>query len=224
MLPLGYFEGRESERAMAWRAADSLSLRRFLDIAVDETAPDHSTVSRTRHRIDVETHEAVSTWVLQRADGGLLKSGDMAQVVADKGYHSKQTMVALADLGLRSYVPEPDRGGRRWRGQLALRDAVYANRRRIRRPRGRRQLSQRGERLERPHAHLYETGRMRRVHLRGHANIRKRLLVHACGLNLSLLMRRLTGIGTSRPLHGHARALFDALTLVLSRFWRLVSR
>ena len=53
----------------------------------------------------------------------------------------------------------------------------------------------RGERLERPFAHLYETGGMRRVHLRGHANIRKRLLVHAGGFNLGLLMRQLIGVG-----------------------------
>ena len=140
-----------------------------------------------------------------------------------QGYHSNETMVALATLGLRSYVSEPDRGRRRWRGKLAVRDAVYANRRRIRRPRGRRLLRQRGERLERPHAHLYETGRLRRVHLRGHANIRKRLLVHACGLNLGLLMRRLAGFGTPRSLQGRARALFDALRRALSRLWRLVS-
>ena len=358
MLLLGYFEGLESERAMAWRAADSLSLRQFLDIALHEGPPDHSTVSRTRRRIDIETHEAVFTWVLQRvADAGLLKGktvgidattleanaalrsivrrdtgegydaflrglaaasgiptptraelarldrkrpkkgsndewtnphdpdakiakmkdgrtrmaytaehavdletgavvrvtvqdasegdtttmvetlvtaaeqveavlpagGGVAEVVADKGYHSNETMVALSDLGLRSYVSEPDRGRRRWRGKLAARDAVYANRRRIRRPRGRRLLRQRGERLERPNAHLYETGRMRRVHLRGYTNIRKRLLVHVCGFNLGLVIRRLTGVGTPRSLQGRARALLDASKLVLSRSWRLVS-
>ena len=150
--------------------------------------------------------------------------GGLAEVVADKGYHSNEALVALTALGLRSYVSEPDRGRRRWRGKHAARDAVYANRRRIRRPRGRRLLRQRGERFERPHAHLYETGRLRRLHLRGHANIRKRLLVHACGLNLGLLMRRLTGVGTPRGLQGRVRALFDALQLVLSRFWRPVSR
>ena len=56
MLLLGYFEGLDSERAIAWRVADSLSLRQFLDIALHEAAPDHSTVSRTRRRIDLETH------------------------------------------------------------------------------------------------------------------------------------------------------------------------
>lgn len=163
------------------------------------------------------------TMAAEQVDAVLPAGGGVAEVVADKEYHSNETMVALAELGLRSYVSEPHHGRRRWRGKAAARDAVYANRRRIRRPRGRRLLRQRGERLERPHAHLYETGRMRRVHLRGHANIRKRLLVHACGLNLGLLMRRLTGVGTPRSLQGRVGALLDAPTLVLSRFWRLVS-
>ena len=70
---LGYFEGLDSERAIAWRAADSLSLRQFLDVSLDEAPPDHSTVSRTRRRIDEETHSAVFTWVLQPlADAGLV--------------------------------------------------------------------------------------------------------------------------------------------------------
>ena len=73
MLLLGYFEGLDSERAIAWRAADSLSLRQFLDVSLDEAPPDHSTVSRTRRRIDVETHSAVFTWVLQQlADADLV--------------------------------------------------------------------------------------------------------------------------------------------------------
>ena len=74
MLLLGYVEGLDSERAIVWRAADSLSLRQFLDIALHEASPDHSTVSRTRRRIDLETHQAVFTWVLQRlADAGLVR-------------------------------------------------------------------------------------------------------------------------------------------------------
>ena len=358
MLLLGYFEGLDSERAMAWRAADSLSVRQFLDVALHEAPPDHSTVSRTRRRIDVETHLAVFTWVLQRlADAGLVTgktvgidattleanaalrsivrrdtgeryesflrrlaeasgmatptraelarfdrtrpkkgsnddwthpqdpdakitkmkdgrthlahkaehavdletgavvgvtvqdadAGDtttmvetlitaaeqieavlpdgagLAEVVGDKGYHSNATLVALADLDIRSYVSEPDRGRRRWRGKSAARAAVCANRRRIRGVRGRRLLRQRGERLERPHAHLYETGRLRRVHLRGHANVLKRLLVHVCGSNLGLLMRELTGVGTPRSLQGRARALLDALIRALSRRWRRVA-
>ena len=66
MLFIGYFEGLSSERGIAWRVADSLSLRSFLDLELTAAAPDHSTLSRTRRRIDVETHEAVFTWVLER--------------------------------------------------------------------------------------------------------------------------------------------------------------
>jgi transposase len=74
MLLLGYFEGLDSERAIAWRAADSLSVRSFLGLELHEAPPDHSTVSRTRRLIDLETHQAVFTWVLQRlADAGLVK-------------------------------------------------------------------------------------------------------------------------------------------------------
>ena len=74
MLLVGYFEGQDSERAIAWRAADSLSLWQFLDVPLDAASPDHSTVSRTRRRVAVETHLAVFTWVLQRlADAGLVR-------------------------------------------------------------------------------------------------------------------------------------------------------
>ena len=73
LLLLGYFEGLDSERAIAWRAADSLSIRTFLDVALHEAPPDHSTLSRTRRLIDLETHQAVCTWVLQRlADADLV--------------------------------------------------------------------------------------------------------------------------------------------------------
>ena len=74
LLFIGYFEGVSSERGIAWRVADSLSLRSFLDLDMTEAAPDHSTLSRTRRRIDVETHEAVFTWVLERvAEAGLVR-------------------------------------------------------------------------------------------------------------------------------------------------------
>ena len=124
------------------------------------------------HAVDLETGAVVGVTVQDASAGDtttmvetlvtaaeqveavLPAGGGVAEVVADKGYHSNETMVALSDLGLGSYVSEPDRGRRRWRGQHAARDAVYANRRRIRRPRGRRLLRQRGERLERPNAHL----------------------------------------------------------------------
>ena len=64
LLLLGYWEGLDSEREMAWRVADSLGLRRFLRIGLEEMTPDHSTISRTRRLIDVETHREVFTWAL----------------------------------------------------------------------------------------------------------------------------------------------------------------
>ena len=74
MLLVGYFEGLNSERAIAWRVADSMSLRAFLDLDPEETPPNHSTLSRTRRRIDVETHREVFTWVLARlAEAGLVR-------------------------------------------------------------------------------------------------------------------------------------------------------
>jgi transposase len=350
LLLLGYFEGLDSERAIAWRAADSLSIRAFLGLDLHEAPPDHSTVSRTRRLIDLETHQAVFMWVLQRlADTGLLEGktigidattleanaalrsivrrdtgesyeafltrlaqasgiatptrADLARLdrqrphkgrnadwqhphdpdarvtkmkdgrthlahkaehgvdlatgaivavtvhpatagdaetlpdtvasaadqveavhpegqspeeaVADKGYHSHQTLVLLDALGIRAYISEPDRGRRCWQGQADARDAVSGNRRRIRGARGRRLLRQRGERLERPCAHLYRTGRMRRTHVRGHDNIRKRLLIHACASNLGLLMRTIVGVGTPRSLQGRALAAFWAVSHLL---------
>jgi transposase len=356
LLLIGYFEGIDAERGIAWRTADSLALRGFLGLGLEEATPDHSTISRTRRLIDLETHREVFTWILQvlatedlvrgktigvdattleanaalrsivRRDSGetypefltrlaqasgietptraeltrldrrrpkkgrnqdwrhphdpdaritKMKDGrthlahkaehavDMEtgavvsvtvqgadqgdtttiaetvtaaaeeleavaavtngqtavidEVVADKGYHSNQVLVDLAALDLRTYIAEPDRGRRDWTTKAAARDAVYANRRRIRGARGRALLRQRSERLERPNAHLYETGAMRRTHLRGHANILKRLIVHAGGFNLSLLMRTLFGIGTPRGLQGRMAAVLALIAAMWTR-------
>ena len=79
LLLLGYFEGLDSERGIAWRVADSLTVRSFVSLGLDATAPDHSTISRTRRLIDVETHRAVFTWVQQRlVAAGLLKGRTVA--------------------------------------------------------------------------------------------------------------------------------------------------
>jgi transposase len=352
LLMLGYFEGIDSERGIAWRAADSLSVREFLGLELDEAPPDHSTISRTRRLIDVETHRAVFSWILDRlATAGLVKGetlgvdattleanaalrsivrrdtgegyeafltrlakasgiatptredlarldrkrpkkgsnedwthphdpdaritkmkdgrthlahkaehavdlntgavvavtiqpadkGDtetvketlmeaaenvekakprtdvVKELVADKGYHSNALLEDLAILGVRTYLSEPARGRRKWKGKYGARDAVYGNRRRIRGARGRRLLRQRGERLERPFAHAYETGGLRRVYLRGHSNILKRVLIHTAALNLGLLMRLLVGVGTPRSLQGHLWALFTRLLLLRCR-------
>src|SRR5204862_1151774 len=74
LLMVGYFEGMDSELGIAWRAADSLGIRAFLGVALDESAPDQTTISRTRRLIDVETHRLVFAWILSvLAEHGLLR-------------------------------------------------------------------------------------------------------------------------------------------------------
>jgi transposase len=185
---------------------------------------------KAEHAVDLETGAIVAV-TLQEADQGdtttiqttlpeaieqleavvaviddVVKTAE--ELVTDKGYHSKQTLLDMQSLGLRSYISEPDRGRQHWIDQHAERDAVYANRRRIRGDRGQQLMRLRGELLERPNAHLYDTGGMRRTHLRGHGNILKRLLVHVAACNLGLWMRTLTGIGTPRGLQGRFAALW----------------
>ncbi len=143
--------------------------------------------------------------------------------MADKGYHSNRIVQDLTELDIRTYISEPERGRRNWKKNESARDAVYGNRRRIRGVRGRELLRRRGEFLERPFAHAYETGRLRRVYLRGRSNI---LLIHTAALNLGLLMRTLVGVGTPRSLQGRLRALaanlFGHLEQVLGRLYELL--
>ena len=163
--------------------------------------------------------ETVETLLDVRGQGG--ETALPQELVADKGYHSNATCVDLEAMGMRSYVSETDRGRRTWtdkktgKTKAAERDAVYANRRRIRGKRGKALLRKRGELLERPFAHCYETGGMRRTHLRGHPNILKRLLVHVAGFNLALILRAAFGIGKPRTLQDGLGALRRA---VIARF------
>jgi transposase len=128
-------------------------------------------------------------------------------------------LAKLAGWAVRSYASEPERGRRRWDGKAEEQEAVYANWRRIRGERGKRLLRQRGEKLERSFAHVYETGGMRRVHLRRHPNILKRLLVQVAAFNLGLVMRQLCGKGTPRGLQGCRVDLFLALLRLLTGVW-----
>jgi transposase len=352
LLLIGYFEGLDSERGIAWRAADSLAVRQFLGLGLDEAAPDHSTISRTRRLIDLEAHQAVFTWVQERlVDAHLLRGktlavdattleanaamrsivrrdtgesyqkfltrlatasglktpsrealarldrrrkkrtsnaewvnpsdpdakvtqmkdgrthlahkvehavdletgalvavtlhgadvGDTTSVLAttltaaeqlaavqatvptalvgDRGYHSNDTLLTLRRLGLRSYLAEPDRGRRCWTKEPDAQQPVYGNRRRVGGPRGKRWMRRRGEYVERTFAHVYDTGGLRRVHLRGHPNILKRLIVHAGAFNLGLLMRRVFGRGTPRGLQGRrqpSELLWPALSWLVA--------
>ena len=123
-------------------------------------------------------------------------------------------MLSLRLAGWRSYIAEPRRGRQHWEDEIEERDAVYANRRRKNGRRGRHLMRRRGELLERPFAHAFETGGMRRIHLRHHENIAKRLLVHIAGFNLGLLMRKRFGVGKPRCLQGQPAALWAALILL----------
>ena len=122
-------------------------------------------------------------------------------------------------MNIRSYVSEPDRGRRDWKDKPESKSAVYANRRRIRGPRGKRLMQSRGELIERSFAHGYETGGMRRTHLRHHENILKRLLVHIGGSNLGLVMRKLIGFGKPRRLQG----IFASILGYILRWWSVLA-
>jgi transposase len=162
----------------------------------------------------VETMTAAATQI-EAAQEKVDDPQPLEEVVADKGYHSNQTMVDLDAVEIRSSMAEPDRGRRDWSKAPEAQAPVYGNRRRIRGARGRRLMRRRGETVERSFAHVYDTGGMRRTHLRGHTNILKRILIHVSGFNLGLIMRQLIGLGTPRGLQGHP-AVVIATLLVLA--------
>ena len=136
------------------------------------------------------------------------------ELTADKGYHSNGVLTGFGESEIRTYISEPKRGQRRWDEREAERDAVYGNRRRVQGNKGKALLRRRGELLERAMAHLFDSGGMRRIHLRRHDNIMKRLVIHAAGFNLSLIMRTLFGVGKPRVLQGHSD-LAEALMAML---------
>jgi transposase len=358
IMMIGFFEGLDSERGIAWRLADSLTLRQFLSIGLDEKTPDHVTLSRTRRLIDAETHQRIFSFVLERlAKAGLIKgktigvdsttleanaamksivrrdtgesymaylkrlaeaegidakdaaallrmdrkrkkktsnedwkspsdeeaeitklkdgrtalaykaenavdmetgaivavtthggaAADTAtvqgtvidaaiavadliaektpeseyevhpngvqEVVADKGYHSNEVALGLAEMEVRTYISEPDRGPRNWNGKAAEKAAVYGNRRRIQGDRGKGLQRQRGERIERNFAHQFDTGGLDRLYVRGKENVHKKFLIQAAACNLALLMRSTHGSGKPRAAHDR---VVDAILTILA--------
>ena len=143
---------------------------------------------------------------------GKISEEFVGEAVLDKGYHSKQTLLDLEEMNVRGYVSEPKRERQDWQGQADARDAVYANRRRVKGERGKRLLRSRGEKLERTFAHCYETGVMRRLHLRGRQNVAKRALIHGAAFNLGLMMRAFYGLAKPRSCPAALRASILALT------------
>ena len=121
-----------------------------------------------------------------------------AEVIGDKGYHSRAVLKELPDV-FRSRISEPAHRGRlHWRGDTEARAAVYANRGRLVSAKGKALLRARGKLVERSFAYCLDRVGMRRLWLRGLDNIAKRYLIHVAGFNLGFLMRALFGAGTAK--------------------------
>ena len=106
----------------------------------------------------------------------------------------------------KTRIAEPQHGFSRWHGDTEARDAVYANRNRLRSKVGKAAMRRRAEIVERSFAHNLERGGMRRTWLRGRENVHKRYLIHVAGHNLGILMRHLIGAGTPKEAAARGRA------------------
>jgi transposase len=138
---------------------------------------------------------------------------DPAELVTDKGYHSRDGLKELEDGAWKSRIAEKKQPGvSRWHGDEEARRAVYNNRARLRSGVAREAFKRRAELCERSFALVLDRGGMRRAWLRGRENLRKRYLVHVAGYNLGLIMRLLTGAGTPRELVASAAAYLMVLT------------
>ena len=138
---------------------------------------------------------------------------DPAELVADKGYHSRDGLKDLEDGAWKSRIAEKKATGvSRWRGDEAARRAVYNNRARLRSGVAKEAFKLRAELVERSFALTLDRGGMRRAWLRGRDNLKKRYLVHVAGYNLGLIMRLLVGAGTPREFLAGASARMLALT------------
>jgi transposase len=128
---------------------------------------------------------------------------EIEEAVADKGYHKAETLAECEHWNTRTYIPEPKRKKRRWRGKPAAHQRAYrANRRRVKAAKGKRLQKRRSEVVERSFAHVCETGGARRTWLRGRENVAKRYAVQVAAHNLGLVMRKLFGVGKPRTLQG----------------------
>ena len=224
MLLVGYFEGIDSQRGIAWRCADSLSLRQFLGIPLAETTPDPKTLSNTRRRLPEEVFDEVFQFVLGIAAEKRLISGKTVGVDSSTlEANAAMKSIVRRDTGedWKQFVTRLMRDERyhsRWQDKpAALQRAVYANRRRLKRSKSRSFQRLRSERCERTFAHVCDTGGMRRSWLKEVVNVSKRYLIAAAAHNLGRIMRKLFGIGKPRTLQD----LADLASVVqLLREWR----
>jgi transposase len=135
-----------------------------------------------------------------------------AELITDKGYHSRDALKALDGGPWKSRISEPHHDEcLRWHGDDAARRAVYNNRARLRSGVARQAFKLRAELVERGFALILDRGGMRRVWVRGRDNVQKRYLIHVAGYNLGLIMRLLTGAGTPREFHSQAFAWLFAI-------------
>lgn len=356
MLLVGYFEGIGSQRGIAWRCSDSLSLRSFLGVPLTKQTPDHSSLTVIRDRLPQSVHEEVFRWILKLAaekkllsgkavavdsttmeanaamksivrrdtgddwrtyvvglmkqegviaadaeptmdevrnfdrsrkdkkvsnedwrspsdsdakiarmkdgtthlaykaenvvdmESGLVLAGEVyaadkgdtstledsvhaaqthlseseieakiEEVVADKGYHSTDLMDKLAQrTQYRTYIAEPktSTGKRNWKDvSPQARKAIQANRKRLKRKKGKELQRCRSEKVERSFAHIMETGGSRRSWLRGESKVKKRYTIATAAYNLGIIMRSLFGIGTARSIQGLRGYVFGLLAL-----------
>src|SRR3954447_22681170 len=134
-----------------------------------------------------------------------------AEMVADKGYHSRGVLKALDDGPWKTRIAEPKRDGfSRWHGDDAARRAVVNNRTRLLSGVAHVAFKLRAEVVERGFALILDRGGMRRAWLRGRENLHKRYLIHVAGYNLALIMRLLTGSGTPRGFRARVLASLAA--------------
>jgi len=202
---------KDGRTHLSYKAEHAIDLETDLAIAAEIYFGDESdgnTIARTARR----AQEQVS----QIAGEDLLRD-----IVADKGYHTAQTLVDLGDQGLRTYFPEREDGyERRWTDKPEEQEKAYrANRRRVLGKRNKKLQRLRSEYTERSFAHTCETGGGRRSWLRGLDEVRKRHLALVAGRNLGVIMRRVFGFGTPRSMQDLV-SLFFALRTALSRLRR----
>ena len=147
------------------------------------------------------------------AVGAAPTAEDPAELVADKGYHSRAGLKDLEDGAWKSRIAEKKVPGvHRWHGDEEARRAVYNNRARLRSGVAKEAFMLRAELVERSFALTLDRGGMRRAWLRGCENLHKRYLVHVAGYNLGLIMRLLIGAGTPREFSARASAHLMLLT------------
>jgi len=180
---------------------------------------------KTEHAVDLKSDLVLAAGVyhadesdtqtlpqtLTMAQANLVLAGSDAEIkeaVADKGYHSNETVTWCQSWGIRTYIPEREsRHRRRWTDKSPEeKSAVYGNRRRVRGKRGKALGRLRSEYTERSFAHTCETGGARRSRLRGLIDVAKRYLMYVAGRNLGVIMRALFGIGTPKSLQTEGEA------------------